>query len=721
MALVANTVPNPTMKRIDIHNRPLMRKAFYNRKAFLTFVYSPNPNTMSTYFPSRGREFHYGVIFFLFLLPFPHIAQEQHDSSIFKKYLKQAREDTLSIQARKKALMIAYSDLKPTPADSIKYAHLSKLVEVAAHLKDSILFLQVAKEGYNLAKQLNRPAHLGDAHWNYGSYYERQKNYDSSYVHYNKAYKYFLAAKNEYYAGKMLYNMAYISGQTNDYTGAEILLFRCIIIFEKFNKHLQLYRCYNLLGNHADDMEEFDKSFKYYQEASSFIPNLENKAYYRLEHWNNLGVRLYKMQLFSEAIPYFKKALAQSDILKTKPGLYAKILDNLAYCEVSLGKNTNVLQPMKLALSIRDSIGDSAGVVISRLRFANYYAKVGDSLNAIRHATEGFEKAKENHFTPMVLHALETLASLDTKNAVQYLQHHVQQNKKLNSRDRNLRNKFTAVQYETEKYIAENEKLFQHRLWISIGAITTTLILLLIYRNTRQSAKNKALVFEREQQQLNEDLILMALEQKNNLEKGRKIERLRISRDLHDSVISKILSIRLRLEEVFYSREKTQPNIEERHIKQMEEVETEIRNISHDLRSKSLWQDHDFLEILEETIKAKSEIAAFEYAIHKQNSEVWEDLDDLSKMHIARMLEEILQNIYKHAHARLVTASFETSNGNLFITINDNGKGFHPKKGKKGIGLKNLRYRTDQLNGTLNISSSPGQGTSVQITIPFNT
>src|SRR5690606_5520146 len=104
-------------------------------------------------------------------------------------------------------------------------------------------------------------------------------------------------------------------------------------------------------------------------------------------------------------------------------------------------------------------------------------------------------------------------------------------------------------------------------------------------------------------------------------------------------VISKILSIRLKLEEVFYSREKKKPQIEARHIKQLEEVETDIRNISHNLRSKSLWKDHDFLEIMEETIRAKSEIAGFEYAIHQKNSEAWEDLDDLSKIHIVRMQE----------------------------------------------------------------------------------
>lgn len=721
MEPVVNTVRNPTMKRIETHNILIIRKVFHNREAFLTFVYSPYPNTMSTYYPSRGREFTYAVILFLYIVPSPSLAQNQQAKTDFEKYLQQAEQDTFSLEARKRFLRIAFTTLKLAEADSVTYSRLSKIVEVSSHLNDSVLFHEFATEGLTLAKTLDKPEHLGDAHWNYGSYYERRKKYDSSYVHYNTAYKYFTAANNEYYAAKMLYNMGYIAGQTYDYTGAEILLFRSIKIFERYNKHLQLYRCYNKLGNHADDMEEFDKSLKYYKEASSFIPNLKNKAYYQLEHWNNLGVRLYKMQLFAEAIPNFKKALNYKNELKAKPALYAKLLDNLAFCQVSLGNNKNVLEPMGYALALRDSIGDSAGMVTSRLRFANYYGKIGDTLAAIVQAKRGLEQAKENHFTPEVLHALEMLGGLDRNNAVYYLEQHLQLNKNLNARDRNLRNKFTAIQYETEKYIAENEKLFQQRLWISIGTIAITLIFLLIYWNKRQSAKNKALVFEREQQQLNEDLILMALEQKNNLEKGRKIERLRISRDLHDSVISKVLSIRLRLEEVFYSRQKTKPQIEERHIKQLEEVETEIRNISHNLRSKSLWQDQDFLEIMEETIRAKSEIAGFEYAIHKKNSEAWENLDDLSKMHIARMVEEILQNIYKHAQATMVMVSFETGNGNFLITIRDDGKGFHPKKAKQGIGLKNLGHRADQLNGTLNISSLIGKGTTVQISIPFNT
>jgi len=715
----ANTVRNPIMKRIEIHNTLSVRKVFYNREAFLTFVYSPNPNVMSTYFPSQRREFHYGVILFLSLLPLTQNAQEQSSSLHIKKYVNQAEDQSLSLGARKKSLHLAYRLISKAPDDSLKYARLSKIVESSSYLQDSILFHHLAKEGLTLAKDMDRPHHLGDAHWNYGAYYLRIKNYDSSYVHYNSAYKYFTAAHNQYYAAKMLYNMAYIAGQTHDFTGAEILLFRSIKIFEKHNKSQQLYRCYNLLGNHADDMEEFDKSLTYYNKASRLLSQLDDREYYRLQHWNNLGVRLYKMKLYEEAIPYFTKALAHTDKLQFKPALYAKLLDNLAYSKVSLGNYDNVEEPMQRAMTLHDSIGDKAGTVTNTLRFANYYGKIGDTLTAIEYASQALKLAEKNHFTPEVLLALEMLAVLDANNAVYHLQRHLQLDKQLNARDRNLRNKFTAIQYETNKYIQENEKLFRQRLWISVVAVAISLILLLIYWNAQQRTKNKQLLFEREQQQLNEDLFLMALEQKNNLEKGRKIERHRISRELHDAVISKILSIRLRLEQGYFAA-KNKATIEKIHLEQLQEVETEIRNISHNLKSNSLWYDHDFLEIMEKVIKEKSEMANFEYVFHKQNPEAWEGLDDITKIHLSRMLDEILQNIYKYAACTLVKASFTTIDKNLLVTITDNGRGFNQTKANRGIGLKNLQDRTMKINGTLNINSQKGGGTTIRITIPLN-
>ena len=719
MALVANTVRNPIMKRIETHTILIKRKAFQNREAFLKFVYSPYPNIMSTYYPSHRREFTYAVILFLCIVPLPCLTQNLQVDIDFEKYLQQAQQDTFSLEARKRFLRIAYTTQKFPATDSITYSRLSKIVVVSSYLNDSVLFHEFAKEALTLAKTLNNPEHLGDAHWNYGSYYERRKKYDSSYVNYNMAYKYFVAANNEYYAAKMLYNMGYIAGQTYDYTGAEILLFRSIKIFERYNKQLQLYRCYNKLGNHADDMEEFDKSLVYYKKASSFIPNLKNKGYYQLEHWNNIGVRLYKMGLFTEAIPYFKKALAHKDILKTEPALYSKLLDNLAFCQVSLRNYQNVLEPMHYALALRDSIGDSSGIVTSRLRFANYYGKKGDTLTAITQAKLGLELAKENQFTPEVLQALEMLGGLDKNNAVSYLEQYLQLNKSLHARDRNLRNKFTAIQYETEKYIAENEKLFRQRLWISIAAITIIIFVLLIYWNARQRSRNKVLLFEKEQQQYNEDLFLMKLKQKTNLDKGKSEERQRISQELHDNIVSRLFTLRFRWISLSLTGEAQMISLHRHFLDLLEELEFDIRNLSYDLKKVVFFWEEKYLEILENILKEKKTIGGFDTHFECTNPGDWERLSPLAKINLQRIFEEVLQNIAKHAQAKMVRVIMSRELGNLELSISDNGKGMNLSKIRKGLGMKSLENRTEKLQGKIEVKSSPGSGTTIQLQIPF--
>lgn len=721
MERVGSTVPNPIMKRTDFHNYLILREAFYNRKAFLTFASSPHELYMITYKKSYCREFPYAVVLFLFLLPLYGLAQNQQLETTYLKYLQQAKQDSFSLEARKRFLKIAFNSLNYTAVDSLRYSHISKIVEATAGLQDSTLFFDFAKEGYALAKALNKPTLLGDAHWNYGSYYLNEKEYDSSYGHYNSAYKYFTAANNEYYAGKMLYNMAYIAGQTHDYTGAEILLFRCIKMFERQHKAQQLYRCYNLLGNHSDDMEEFDTSLDYYKKAGQLLPYLENTPYYQLQHLNNLGVRLYKMNQFAKAIPYFEKALTHETILKTAPGLWAKLLDNLAFCEVSLGNYGNVAEAMKRAKTLRDSIGDMEGQATSNLHFASYYGKVGDTLRAIAFAKKALWISKEDFLTPEVLQALELLSELDGDHSVSYLEEHIQLDKSLNARDRNLRNKFTAIQYETDKYIAENERLFRQRLWLSIGAVTITVILLLIYGNSRQRAKNKELLFEREQQQYNEDMFLMALNQKTNWEKGRAEERQRISQELHDDIVSRLFTLRFRWNALKLAGEDEFTALHREYLGVLEVLETDIRNLSHELRHVLYTEAEDFLDVLESILRDKSEIANFTYQFQCTNPADWEALSYLTQINLRRLFEEVLQNVVKHAQATTVSINLYRDGDSLHISIADNGKGFSPTQVKKGIGIKNLENRSRKLNGSFAIHSTLNIGTIVNICIPIKT
>ena len=84
------------------------------------------------------------------------------------------------------------------------------------------------------------------------------------------------------------------------------------------------------------------------------------------------------------------------------------------------------------------------------------------------------------------------------------------------------------------------------------------------------------------------------------------------------------------------------------------------------------------------------------------------------------MVQETLNNIIRHARAKLVTVAIEQLNGNITIEIKDDGIGFDPEQlnhAETGIGLKSIQQRCLLINALYNIRSQPGKGTAVQIQI----
>ena len=61
------------------------------------------------------------------------------------------------------------------------------------------------------------------------------------------------------------------------------------------------------------------------------------------------------------------------------------------------------------------------------------------------------------------------------------------------------------------------------------------------------------------------------------------------------------------------------------------------------------------------------------------------------------------------------------ANGRVSLTVSDDGKGFERNRigTSAGLGLVNMRERARQLNGTFELDTEPGRGTTVRVTIPF--
>jgi signal transduction histidine kinase len=78
-----------------------------------------------------------------------------------------------------------------------------------------------------------------------------------------------------------------------------------------------------------------------------------------------------------------------------------------------------------------------------------------------------------------------------------------------------------------------------------------------------------------------------------------------------------------------------------------------------------------------------------------------------------------VNNILKHADATRVKVVMETKGNSFYLTITDNGRGFDPGIRARGIGLRNIENRVRMYNGTSEVTSEPGDGTTLKIVFPL--
>jgi signal transduction histidine kinase len=93
-------------------------------------------------------------------------------------------------------------------------------------------------------------------------------------------------------------------------------------------------------------------------------------------------------------------------------------------------------------------------------------------------------------------------------------------------------------------------------------------------------------------------------------------------------------------------------------------------------------------------------------------------LDPGGRQTIARVAQEALSNVARHARAKNVEVSLGTVEGSLVLTVRDDGAGFTPGQRPQGMGMANLAARAAEVGGSLDVSSIPGTGTTVRFAIP---
>lgn len=85
-----------------------------------------------------------------------------------------------------------------------------------------------------------------------------------------------------------------------------------------------------------------------------------------------------------------------------------------------------------------------------------------------------------------------------------------------------------------------------------------------------------------------------------------------------------------------------------------------------------------------------------------------------------RMYQESLTNVARHSEAKKVTARLQVKNKLIHLSIRDDGKGFDTTRETKTLGLLGMKERASMMGGNLEITSTPGVGTQVMISVPMD-
>lgn len=226
-------------------------------------------------------------------------------------------------------------------------------------------------------------------------------------------------------------------------------------------------------------------------------------------------------------------------------------------------------------------------------------------------------------------------------------------------------------------------------------------------------------IFERIRKQ-EEELQNEKLRRLRSVIDGQDQERHRLSRELHDGIGQSLIAVKLQLENaetLNYSMMRAGIDSAKNMIDLTIE---EVRRVCNALLPAAL-NEFGIVSTLRSLSSELASLAGF-VAVFENEGSV-ERMSKKSQVYIYRIAQEALHNIAKHARATQVKMKLSRVDNIVTLEVSDNGKGFifDPVCFAQRNGLQNMRERTQLLQGEFSIMSQPGSGTTLRVTIPYNT
>ena len=554
-----------------------------------------------------------------------------------------------------------------------------------------------------------------------GNQYINLSQNDSAYYYLLKSEKIFFKINDSLSLGKNYIDKAFVQLYENDYSGCEVSSIQALVFLKNYEIRQSEYDAYNLIGISSNELKNYDNSIVYHNKALNISKqyNLISKFHYQANSRNNIGVVYQNLNKHKEAISNFELALTDNNLLIDYPSLYAIITDNLAYSKFKIKDYKNLPNLFYESLKIREQNQMYSGVIANKIHLSEFFAEKKDTINSQKFAKEALFLAKTTKISGDLLGALKQLSLVEHENSSQYSKEYIKISDSIQQEERKAKDKFARIAFETDEIIQEKDKLAEQNRSLLYFFIGTLFVGLLLFVIRTQRAKNRELLLKQQQQKVNEEIYNLMISQQATIEENRVKEKKRIAQELHDGVLGRLFGARLNLDSLNRFTDDESITSRFNYLAELKNIEQDIREISHDLNREKYVLINNFVAIVSNLLEEQANSFEAELTSSLDESIQWDKVSNAVKINLYRILQESLQNINKYASATHISVEFKKENNQIVFTITDDGIGFDVNTKKRGIGLQNMQSRVNECEGTFDIKSKKGKGTTTVVAVPI--
>jgi signal transduction histidine kinase len=662
----------------------------------MVFFREIRPRSNTTCFEIMHKFLLLSLLFFI-----PHFHLSAQD-------IKRSSADTSVINLQmKKALAFAQN---PATIDSANYyldrfyasskkKNYDKGIIEYFRIKAVTFFMQQKEDSFSIAAQhaLDEAKHFHNAKEMAlvadlkGWAYQTKEAYDSATTYFMKALRIADSLRDHKFSGEISINLSILFWTVADFNKAAEYASNAYLQGLKLRDTMLMSNGLFNLGNAKGQLKEYDTARILYRDVTKLVNDPSKYNYVLFRAISNDAAMLSEENKIDESIKKYKEILQLSS--KIPSSLMSYIYSGLGAAQLKKNLLTDAETNLEHAIEIAQNANDSYSLRDNYLLMAQIKKARSDFKSALffREKYESLNGKIMNETTTKNMHAME---------------------KKYNSAIKD--NQIARQQLS----LIENKSTIEKKNNLNIALIAGIFFLLfvglLIYRNLR----NRHKILKQSEQLKMQKIIELEKEKQliaaQSLLKGQEEERTRMARDLHDGVGGLLSGVKLSMSNMkgnfFLSEENAlaMNNV----IMQLDQSIAELRRVSHNMMPESLIK-YGLKEALEnycETLNVSGKIK-----VQLQTYGMEERMEQSTEIVIYRMVQELLNNVIKHADAKNVLIQLMRKNDRFTLTVEDDGNGFDPKEISNGAGLENIKARAEYLNGNVDIVSSKGEGTSVTI------